>query len=101
MANFHAVPQTGMDEQVIKDEVLEEALETRLRAHLRMATVRSEVKQIDEETAGLITRLELPEEGAVRVGRFRLTRKKVSAHSVSFDVGDKYPVRIALIPEGE
>lgn len=98
---LHAVPQTGMDEQVIEDAALEETLETRLRAHLRLATVRGEVKEVDQEAAVAIQRLELPEDGAARVGRFRITRKKVAAHAVAFDVGDKFPVRITLVKEDE
>jgi len=53
------------------------------------------------EDADLETALELPEGGAARVGRFRITRTAVAGRSVTFDTKATSRVRIVLVGEDE
>ena len=92
-----AVDQLALDEHRIDDLALEQALERRLARRLELAEARKSAEQADAEADVEIEKLELPDEGAVRCGRFRLTRTTMPARSVSFETASKSRVRISLI----
>lgn len=91
--------QLAIDETTIDDPEVENALEDRQRKKESLAAVKKIYDGTDEAAKGLIGRLELPEGGAVRVGRFRITRSTPPARVVSFETQPKSRVRIALLDE--
>lgn len=91
------VEQTAFDENVIEDPALEEALEERQRRQNSLNAVRKEYDEAHEKAKAEIEKQELPEGGAMRVGRFRIVRQAVSARQVSFDVKATSRVRISLV----
>ena len=70
--NLRPVDQIGMDEQTI---------------------------EADSKAKAAIERLELPEGGVARVGRFRITRTAVPARSVSFETEASSRISIGLVEE--
>jgi hypothetical protein len=96
---LRAVPQLGFDEQVIEDADIEEALEERQRRKASLGAVRKEYDEAHESAVAAIARLELPEGGAARIGRFRVTRSAVAARSVAFETKATSRLRIVLIEE--
>lgn len=93
------VAQVGMDEVTIDDPIVEKALEARLRAKLALDPVRLAYKEADEAAKDTIKRLELPDGGACRVGRFRVTSSVVAGRSVAFETSARRQVRIGLVKE--
>lgn len=99
MPDLKAVPQTGFDEEVIDDPDVESALEQREKHKASMAVVRKMYDGAHEAAVAEIAKLELPEGGAARVGRFRITRSAIPARSVSFEAKATSRIRIALVPD--
>lgn len=97
MATARAQNQLALDEQVVEDTELEAALETRLDAQVAQGEARKAFKEANEAAKVHIAKLELPDEHAVRVGRFRISRSAVSARHVAFDVDPTSRVRITLL----
>jgi hypothetical protein len=91
--------QLGFDEQVIEDPAIEDALEERQEAKETLAGARKEYETAHEQALGKLAQLELPEGGAARVGRFRITRKVTPARSVSFETAEKSRLSIGLADE--
>lgn len=95
-ANLRPVEQLGLDEQTIDDPEITAALEERQKRLEHKGEVSKAYKEAHEAAAGLIQRLELPEGGAARVGRFRITRTSVAARSVNFTTDPTSRIRISL-----
>ncbi|HLA65046.1 MAG TPA: hypothetical protein VK600_00525 [Candidatus Saccharimonadales bacterium] len=93
--------QLAFDEQLVEDTALENALEDRQRRRESLSAVQKVYDEANEVATAEIAKLELPEGGAVRVGRFRITRNPVAARHVTFDAKATSRVRIALIGEDE
>lgn len=98
-ANLKPVEQLGMDEQVIDDADVEAALEEREKRKASLQAVRKVYDGAHEAAVAEITKLELPEGGAARVGRFRITRTAIAGRSVTFETKATSRVRIALVDE--
>lgn len=95
---LHAVEQTALDETVIEDPELEEMLETREKRKASLSGVRAEYKAAhDRALAAIEERDEVVEGNPVRIGRFRLTRKRTPGHTVEFTTEPKERVSIALL----
>lgn len=90
------VDQLAFDEQVIDDHAIEGALEEREKRKDALNAVRKEYDQANAAATGAIARLELPEGGAARVGRFRIARVAVPARSVTFDTKASSRIRISI-----
>lgn len=99
MAQLRSVPQTAMDEQVIEDSDVEEALEERERRKETLGATRKEYDEANEAAKAQITKLELPDGGIARVGRFRVTREAIPGRSVSFETKPSSRIRIAVAGE--
>lgn len=99
MADLKSVPQLGFDEQVIEDEEIEQALEDREKRKASLSAVRKVYEGAHEAAIAEITKLELPEGGAARVGRFRITKAAIPARAVSFETKASSRVRIAVVGE--
>lgn len=95
-SHLRPVEQLGMDEQRIDDADIEAALEEREQRKEHLGEVTKAYKEQHEIAMGKIAELELPEGGAARVGRFRVTRTSVAARSVSFTTNPTSRIRISL-----
>ncbi len=92
-----AVVQLAMDEHVVEDADLEQALEARQRRKDSLGAVRAAYKEADELARGSIAKQELPEGTVLRCGRFRVERRTVPGRSVSFETEGKSRVSISLV----
>lgn len=86
--------QLAMDERVVRDAELEDALEARLRAYDDLSEVRGVFSRKDEEARAKIDALKLSDGEVVRVGRFRVERRYIEAREVAFS--SKPSSRIAI-----
>lgn len=93
--------QLGFDEQVIDDPSIEAALEERLKRKNSLDAVRKNYDAAHTIASAKIAELELPEGGAARVGRFRITRQEVPAGHREFDTKSSSRIRISLVKEGK
>lgn len=90
--------QLGFDERRLDIPDLEDALEDRLEAKNRMAQERKELDRVNAIVDAEIEKLELPaDQGAIRVGRFRITRTSIPAAAVEFERRATTRVRIAVL----
>jgi len=103
MPRKRAVPQEqlGFDETPISDASLEQALEERQARKAVLGEARKDYKEAHEAASAEIAKLELPDDKAVRCGRFRITRSAVSARHVEFDTDPTSRVRITLLDADE
>lgn len=95
---LRAVPQMALDETTVEDAKLEAALESRQRSKAEASDARAEYSKADEHARSLLAQLEL-DEGPVRIGRFRIERKRSEARSVSFETEAKERIAIALVED--
>ena len=97
---LRAVPQMAMDEVVITDPEIEQALEKRQVQKDALGRVRAVYEEADDEAQALLGRLELPVGGQpARVGRFRIAKAMSKPRSVQFETGPKVRTRIQLVGE--
>ena len=99
MAQLRAVEQTAFDEQVIEDEEIAAALEDREKKKASLDAVRKIYDGAHEHAMLKVSELELPEGGAARVGRFRITRQEVPAGHREFDTKASSRIRISVAGE--
>ncbi len=91
--------QLGMDETTVNDPAIEAALEERQKRKASLDAVRLKFDEADERAKALVSGLELVE-GAVRVGRFRITRTITPARTVdSFETKASSRLRISVVEE--
>ena len=90
-------PQLGFDEKVIDDPKIAEALEQRQVEKGALSEQRKAYREADEAAKREIQKLELPDDTAVRVGRFRITRRTVPGRTVSFETEDRSQLSIAFL----
>jgi hypothetical protein len=105
LRSIKADDQLGMDERVIQDPDIEQALEARQRAKDERAEKNLAVKNATEKVKSLISRLEMPDPSdedkpsVVRVGRFRITKRFVKGKTVSFATEDRVQLTFGLADE--
>lgn len=88
--------QLALDETVMEMPELEQMLDDRQRKD-SMSALRLQYEDADKAVAAEVEKLELPEDTAVRIGRWRITRVHVPARSVpGFDTKEKNRVKIDL-----
>ena len=100
-SHLRPVDQLGMDEQRIDDPALIAALEEREQRKEHKGEVAKAFKEAHEAALAEIAKLELPEGGAARVGRFRITRTAVAGRSVSFETQPMSRISIGLADNAE
>ena len=91
------VKQMAFDEKLVEDTALESALEERERRKASLSAVRAEFKTAHAAAAVEIEKLDLGDETAVRVGRFRISQTAAAARSVQFDAEATTRVQITLL----
>jgi len=90
--------QLGMDEQVLEDEELENALKRRQVMKEQLGDYRKDYKSINDRVRLLLERYEFPDDGgALRVGAFRITATEIKARSVSFETDSRTQISIAKV----
>jgi hypothetical protein len=105
LRSIKADDQLGIDEKVIQDPDIEQALEARQRAKDERAEKNLAVKNATEKVKSLISRLEMPDPSdedkpsVVRVGRFRITKRFVKGKTVSFATEDRVQLTFGLADE--
>lgn len=87
--------QVGMDETVLEDPELEALLETRAKRAASKLALTADYKKADKAAKEALAKVTIPEEGAIRVGRFRITKSTTAANHVEFDTEAGSRVRIA------
>lgn len=93
-------PQLAMDERAVNDPDLESALERRLRAKDDVSEVRVAYKVAHKEVNALLDKVaDFPADSALRVGRFRITKRQVEAKHVEFDAEAREQISIGLVDE--
>lgn len=91
--------QLGLDEQVVDDPSIEQLFETRERARERATEARVEAKAAhDAAMAALLEQADIPEGGALRVGRFRVTRTDVPPRVVAFETEPTSRLLVQVMP---
>jgi biopolymer transport protein ExbD len=97
MAKVNGDGQIGMDERVVENEELERALETRLRRQDTLAEVRKSFKTAHEAVVELLKEAGLADGEAIRVGRFRITKRFVEGGHREFDTADRSQLGFELV----
>lgn len=93
-------PQLALDERSINNPDLESALERRLRAKDDVSEARGVYKTHDKEVKAEIEKVgDFPPDSALRVGRFRITKRHVDAKHVEFDADARDQISIGLVDE--
>lgn len=91
------IEQLALDEVVITDTEAEDALEDRHRAAAALKPVRQAYKAADEAAKFAVARHPIPPDGAVRIGRFRITNRVVAGNSVAFDTEERTQLDIKTL----
>lgn len=95
-----AKDQIAMDERVEDEPAIEAALNQRLQAHDNVAEANRVYKRADDAARVALSAIEIPEDEAVRIGRFRITRTISEAKPVSYTtVAGKEKIQIDLVPD--
>jgi len=89
--------QLGMDEKVVDHPELEELLEKRLAKKVLLDVARKAYDVAAEEASVEIVELRMADDTAVRVGRFRITKRAIPARSVAFDAKASSRIQITLL----
>jgi len=89
--------QITIDDQIIENPQLEEALEEREKRKASKTAVTAKFKEADDHAKDLINGLGLEENDIVRVGRFRITRTAVEGRSVAFDTEPTERLKISTV----
>ncbi len=90
--------QTSIYETAREDPDLEAALRSRESMKSALGTAKQNFETADTREQGLIAKLELGDDAAVRVGDFVVTAKRTKGHTVqSFEVASTQRIRIKPI----
>jgi hypothetical protein len=89
-------PQLGLYETTLDNPDLEAQLEEREKRRTSLSALRKRYAQADATAKELIERLELGDDVTVCVGRFLITRRRIPARSVAFDVDSS--TRLSIRP---
>ena len=96
----HSDDQLSLDEKVVVDDEIEEALEEREKRKASSRAVAKAYREAHDHAVALIDTLDVTEDQPVRVGRFRLTKSTVDARQVAFETEPKERLTITA-DEGE
>jgi hypothetical protein len=99
MARVENEDQLGLDEEVVSNPDVERALIERQNRKDALKSVQRQYKDAHDAAVGLLKMIELPEEGAVRIGRFRVTNRFVAGGHREFDTSDRSQISISFLGE--
>lgn len=83
-----------MDERIVENRELEEALEYRESERATLAEARAAYQTTHQKVTTMIDALHLEDGDVIRVGRFRITKQLVPAHEVTFEAEEAERIRI-------
>jgi hypothetical protein len=89
--------QDGLFDQVIENDLLEQALENRQKHKEQRSAAQAKFKEAHDQAKGILATLELAEDSVVRVGRFRVKNSKVAAKAVAFETAESSRLTISLL----
>lgn len=99
-ADLKPVDQLGMDERVIEDEALEQALEKRTRHQDDIAEIRPLLKAANEIVKDRVAVHGVEPGKPVRIGRFRITKTIIPGGTgVSFTTAERSQVNVKIVGE--
>ena len=96
MARSRVQAQLAIDERVVRDAALEDALEARYRIQGDLQEIRKVYEEKDTTAKGLIDALGLSTGEVIRVGRFRVEKRHVEAKEVAFTSKESSRIAIRL-----
>lgn len=94
-------PQTALDEQVVENATLEEALEARHKKQNSMKALRKQFKELDDRARALLGEVLVEDSAVVRIGRFRIAKSQVPSRSVAFETDPTSRIRITAVENPE
>lgn len=77
--------QTAIDELIVEDSHVEGLLEERAKRAASRRAVSAAFKEADTAVRDALAKMTIPEDGALRIGRFRITKQSTPARHVEFD----------------
>jgi hypothetical protein len=86
--------QLAIDETLVDNVELEKQLEARAALVLERRALNATFKEADDAVRGGIAQLEIPPDGAIRIGRFRITKTTTAPRHVEFDTDGGERIRI-------
>lgn len=92
-------PQTAIDEVELDDARLLQALNTRQGRKEQVKEARKVYKEADDHARAFLSEHTLDDGQAVRIGRYRITKKAVASRTVQFETDPTSRVTISLLPE--
>jgi hypothetical protein len=87
-------PQTSLEERILENPTLEQALEDRQKTKERAANARKAHKQNDERAKALIEETGIGIDEPIRVGRFVIRKRHVDGREISFETGPRTQLSI-------
>lgn len=91
-------PQLALDERAVTDDELERTLELHLRARDDVTEARGVAKQRRRDVDAALTKHgDFPPDTALRVGRFRITKRLIPADHREFDVAEREQISFSLV----
>lgn len=90
-------PQLALDEQQLDDQALEDALEKRWQRSNAAKAARKALTEAHEKVLALVSEHDLADGDALRVGRFRITKRAIQGRSVAFETADSSRITISVI----
>lgn len=97
MAAMRSDDQLGLDEELVENPDVEAALVERQARKDALKAVRKDFNKAHEKAVAALASIELPEDGAVRVGRFRITKRQVEGGHREFDTQDREQLSISFL----
>ncbi len=101
VAQLKPVEQLGMDEEHVDEPELEQALEDRQAKREAMSSARKVYDGAHEHAKALVEQLDMADDGAIRVGRFRIAKTPIPERHVVFDTKATVRISIGLVDEGD
>lgn len=93
-------PQLALDERAITNPELEQALERHLRARDDVSEARGVVKVEKKRIDALLDRVgDFEPDTALRVGRFRITKRHIEGSHREFDTAPRDQISFSLVDE--
>jgi hypothetical protein len=91
------VPQHSLDEITVDNSALEQALEQREKRKASAGAARKAYKEAHDRAAVIVGELDLADGDAVRVGRFRISRRATVGRQVSFETSPSSRLTISVV----
>lgn len=92
-------PQTAIDERVVENAELEQALVDRGKLKAFAGEAAKKYREQDELVRGMVAEFALEDGQSIRVGRYRISRTTVAARKVAFETNPTSRLTIAELDD--